>query len=100
MSEENSITEKRKYNRKAKIFGVFTTDSGGREHLVEYVEHYSSPQARAAALEGRISVREAGTDDLIAIGRDGIPYRKLADDSEDGGQRDLYQKDADQGDES
>lgn len=45
-------------------------------------------------------MREASTEDLIAIGRDGTPYRKLADDSEDGGQRDLYQKDADQGDES
>lgn len=100
MSEENSITEKRKYNRKAKIFGVFAAYADGNEHLVEYVEHYSAPQARTAALEGRISVREAGTDDLIAIGRDGIQYRKLADDSEDGGQRDLYQKDADQGDES
>lgn len=100
MSEEDISTTKRKYNRKAKIFGVFATDADGNEHLVEYVEHYSAPQARAAALEGRIEVREAGTDDLIAIGRDGTPYRKLADDSEDGGQRDLYKKEAGQGGES
>ena len=100
MSEEDSITTKRKYSRKAKIFGVFATDADGNEHLVEYVEHYSAPQARTVALEGRIAVREAGTDELIAIGRDGTPYRKLADDLDDGGQRDLYKKDADQGDES
>lgn len=100
MSEEDISTTKRKYNRKAKIFGVFATDADGNEHLVEYVEHYSAPQARTVALEGRIEVREAGTDELIAIGRDGTPYRKLADASDDGGQRDLYKEDTDQGDES
>lgn len=100
MSKEDISTTKRKYNRKPKIFGVFATDSDGNEHLVEYIEHYSAPQARAAALEGRIEVREAGTEDLIAIGRDGTPYRKLSDDAGDDGQGDLYKKDAGQGDES
>lgn len=91
----DETTTKRTYVRKPKIFGVFVIGDDGKETLIEYVQHYSTPQARAVALEGRITVREAGTDDLIAIGRDGIQYRKLEQDADEG-QGDLYNAGQDQ----
>lgn len=62
---------------KAKVFGVYLIDENGNENLIEYVEHNSRPQAQAAVLADKITVREADHHDLMKIGREGHDVRWL-----------------------
>lgn len=77
MNEQNSKT------RKAKIFGVYVIDEDGNRNKIANVEHYSKPQAKNRALEGKIEVEELAYDDLMRIGADGEQVMRL-DDSDDG----------------
>lgn len=78
-------------NRKAKIFGVYVIDANGNREKLANVEHYSKPQARNAALEGKVEVEELAYDELMRIGADGETVIRLDDDGEDDRQTDAFE---------
>lgn len=83
MNEQTSKT------RKAKMFGVYVISESGVRTKLANVEHYSKPQAKNRALEGKIEVEELAYDDLMRIGADGEGVLRL-DENEDDGQADAF----------
>lgn len=86
MNEQQTQTK----NRKPKIFGVYVITEDGRREKLANVEHYSKPQARNAALDGKIEVEELGYDDLMRVGADGEHVIRLDSDDADDGQQDAF----------
>lgn len=76
--------------RKAKIFGVYVIDANGNREKLANVEHYSKPQAKNRALEGKIEVEELAYDELMRIGADGETVMRIDDDGVDDGHQDFF----------
>lgn len=84
MNEQTSKT------RKAKIFGVYVIDEDGNRNKLANVEHYSKPQAKNRALEGKIEVEELSYDELLQVGAEGETVMRLDEGSTDDGQLDAF----------
>lgn len=84
------MNEQTSKSRKAKIFGVYVIDEDGNRNKLANVEHYSKPQAKNRALEGKIEVEELSYDELLQVGAEGETVMRLDEGSTDDGQQDAF----------